>query len=56
MGWLSYLPIFEPYWQILLPYGCAEGEVAWNGIVYQFRNAPIYAEKNWGGLYFFARK
>jgi len=48
MGWLSYLPIFEPYWQILLPYGLAEGEVAWNGIVYGFRNAPLYAEKNWG--------
>ncbi len=48
MGWLSYLPIFEPYWQILLPYGLAEGEVVWNGMVYGFRNAPFYAEKNWG--------
>ena len=47
-GWLSYLPIFEPGWQILMAHGLATGWIDWNGKVYEFTNAPAYAEKNWG--------
>ena len=48
MGWLSYFPIFEPGWQILLCRGEASGWVDWKGRRYEFVRAPAYAEKNWG--------
>ncbi|MDY6782175.1 MAG: tocopherol cyclase family protein [Cyanobacteriota bacterium] len=47
-GLLSYLPIFEPGWQILMAHGLATGWIDWNGQRYYFRDAPAYGEKNWG--------
>ncbi|NEO33126.1 MAG: tocopherol cyclase [Symploca sp. SIO3C6] len=47
-GWLSYLPIFEPGWQILMAHGLASGSIDWNGKIYTFTDAPAYSEKNWG--------
>ncbi|ERN42735.1 tocopherol cyclase [Rubidibacter lacunae KORDI 51-2] len=47
-GWLSFLPIFEPGWQILLAHGRATGWIDWNGVRYEFAGAPAYSEKNWG--------
>jgi tocopherol cyclase len=47
-GWLSYLPIFEPGWQILMAHGLAAGWIDWNGDRYEFTHAPAYSEKNWG--------
>jgi len=47
-GWLSFLPIFEPGWQILMAHGLASGWIEWNGGYYQFKDAPVYSEKNWG--------
>lgn len=48
MGAWSYLPIFEPGWQILMSHGLATGWVEWRGRRYAFQQAPAYAEKNWG--------
>lgn len=50
-GWLSFLPIFEPGWQVLMASGKATGYIEWNGKRYKFSNAPAYAEKNWGGSF-----
>ena len=50
-GWLSYLPVFEPGWQVLMAHGLASGWVDWQGDRYDFENAPAYAEKNWGGAF-----
>ncbi|ELR99352.1 tocopherol cyclase family protein [Gloeocapsa sp. PCC 73106] len=47
-GVLSYLPIFEPGWQVLMAHGLATGWVDWNGKIYEFNRAPAYGEKNWG--------
>jgi tocopherol cyclase len=47
-GWLSYLPIFEPGWQILMAHGLATGWIEWRGNRYEFSHAPAYSEKNWG--------
>lgn len=47
-GLLSYFPIFEPGWQILMAHGLATGWIDWNGQRYYFRDAPAYGEKNWG--------
>ncbi|NJM88715.1 MAG: tocopherol cyclase [Hydrococcus sp. RU_2_2] len=47
-GLLSFLPIFEPGWQILMAHGLATGWIDWNGDRYEFSNAPAYSEKNWG--------
>jgi tocopherol cyclase len=47
-GWLSYLPIFEPGWQILMAHGLATGWIEWRGERYEFHGTPAYAEKNWG--------
>lgn len=47
-GWLSYFPIFEPGWQILMAHGLATGWIDWNGQRYYFSDAPAYGEKNWG--------
>ena len=51
MGWLSYLPVFEPGWQILMVRGRASGYVQWRGESYEFEGVPVYAEKNWGGAF-----
>ncbi|MEM9567112.1 MAG: tocopherol cyclase family protein [Cyanobacteria bacterium P01_E01_bin.34] len=48
MGWLSYFPVFEPGWQVLLARGTATGWIDWKGHRYDFVRAPAYAEKNWG--------
>jgi len=50
-GWLSFLQIFEPGWQILMAHGLASGWIDWNGNLYEFTNAPAYGEKNWGGAF-----
>ncbi|KAF3888621.1 MULTISPECIES: tocopherol cyclase family protein [Nostocales] len=50
-GWLSFLQIFEPGWQILMAHGLASGWIDWNGKRYEFTNAPAYGEKNWGGAF-----
>lgn len=50
-GWLSFLPIFEPGWQILIAHGLASGWIDWQGERYEFEHAPLYAEKNWGGAF-----
>ncbi|MEL6579852.1 MAG: tocopherol cyclase family protein [Cyanobacteria bacterium J06621_12] len=50
-GWLSYLPIFEPGWQITMAHGLATGWIEWRGERYQFAHAPAYSEKNWGGSF-----
>jgi tocopherol cyclase len=41
--------VFEPHWQILQSYGLASGWVEWGDQRYEFKDAPTYAEKNWGG-------
>ncbi|MBD2156170.1 tocopherol cyclase family protein [Leptolyngbya sp. FACHB-16] len=50
-GWLSYFPIFEPGWQVLMAHGLASGWIEWQGDRYDFTHAPTYAEKNWGGAF-----
>lgn len=50
-GWLSYLPIFEPGWQVLMAHGWATGWLDWGGQCHGFTRAPVYAEKNWGGAF-----
>jgi len=50
-GIVSFLPIFEPGWQILMAHGKASGWIDWNGKIYEFTNAPAYSEKNWGGAF-----
>jgi tocopherol cyclase len=50
-GWFSYLPIFEPGWQVLMAHGLATGWAEWQGQRYEFERAPAYAEKNWGGAF-----
>lgn len=47
-GWLSFFPLFEPGWQVLLAHGRATGWIDWQGQRYAFTNAPAYGEKNWG--------
>jgi tocopherol cyclase len=50
-GWLSYLPIFEPGWQVLMAHGLATGWAEWGDRRYDFQQAPTYMEKNWGGAF-----
>lgn len=50
-GWLSFLQIFEPGWQILMAHGLASGWIEWRGQRYEFTQAPAYGEKNWGGAF-----
>lgn len=50
-GWLSYLPIFEPGWQVLMAHGWATGWVEWGGRRFDLTRAPAYGEKNWGGAF-----
>ncbi|AIE74217.1 MULTISPECIES: tocopherol cyclase family protein [unclassified Synechocystis] len=47
-GWLSFLPLFDPGWQILLAQGRGQGWLEWQGERYEFDQALVYAEKNWG--------
>jgi tocopherol cyclase len=47
-GLLSFLPIFEPGWQVLMAHGLATGWIEWQGNRYEFTDAPAYSEKNWG--------
>jgi len=42
MGWLSYLPVFAPGWQILMLHGWGSGFVRWGERSYEFQNAPAY--------------
>jgi tocopherol cyclase len=50
-GILSFLPIFEPGWQILMSHGLATGWIDWNNQRYEFTDVPAYSEKNWGGAF-----
>ena len=47
-GWLSYLPLYDPGWQITMAHSSATGWIEWENQKYQFTNAPAYSEKNWG--------
>lgn len=47
-NWLSFLPIYDPGWQILLAHGLSTGWIEWRGKRYEFTDAPAYSEKNWG--------
>jgi len=47
-GWLSFLPLFDPGWQILLAQGRGQGWLEWQDKRYEFDQALVYAEKNWG--------
>jgi tocopherol cyclase len=46
--WLSFLPIYDPGWQVLLAHGLSSGWIEWQGKRYEFTDAPAYSEKNWG--------
>mmetsp|Transcript_17441 Transcript_17441/g.34974 ORF Transcript_17441/g.34974 Transcript_17441/m.34974 type:complete len:558 (+) Transcript_17441:167-1840(+) len=50
-GWLASFAVFEPHWQVTLADARATGTVNWNGTIYEFDDAPFYAEKNWGGSF-----
>lgn len=50
-GWVSQFQIFEPGWQILMAHGLASGWIDWQGSRYEFKDAPAYSEKNWGGAF-----
>ena len=50
-GLLSFLPIFEPGWQVMMAHGLSSGWVDWKGQRYTFEEAPAYTEKNWGGAF-----
>lgn len=47
-GWLSFLPVFDPGWQVLMAHGWATGWINWAGKQYEFSRVPAYSEKNWG--------
>lgn len=47
-GWVSYLPIVDPGWQVLMADGRATGWIECNGDRHEFTNVPAYTEKNWG--------
>lgn len=47
-NWYSFLPIYDPGWQILLSHGLSTGWIEWQGKRYEFADAPAYSEKNWG--------
>lgn len=50
--WLSYLPVFEPGYQVLMADGVAgRGEVRIGGRVIGLGGARVYSEKNWGGSF-----
>src|SRR6478672_439584 len=43
--------LHEPGRQILMAHGLATGWIDWNGERYEFKDAPAYSEKNWGGAF-----
>ena len=50
-GLLSFFPVFEPGWQVMMAHGLATGWIEWQGQRYSFTQAPAYTEKNWGGAF-----
>ncbi|KAG6770621.1 hypothetical protein POTOM_026308 [Populus tomentosa] len=66
-GWLAAFPVFEPHWQICMASGlstgidyepscCSRGQeglswIEWEGERFEFKDAPSYSEKNWGGAF-----
>ncbi|GFQ01987.1 tocopherol cyclase chloroplastic [Phtheirospermum japonicum] len=50
-GWLAAFPVFEPHWQICMGGGLSTGWIEWDDKRYEFKNAPSYSEKNWGGAF-----
>ena len=47
-GLLSYLPLYNPGWQITMAHGLATGWIEWQNHKYHFQDVPAYSEKNWG--------
>jgi tocopherol cyclase len=47
-GWLANLAVFEPHWQVTMADARATGTITWKNTTFAFRDAPLYAEKNWG--------
>ncbi|KAL3683399.1 hypothetical protein R1sor_001421 [Riccia sorocarpa] len=50
-GWLAAFPVFEPHWQICMAAGYSTGWIEWGDERYEFKDAPSYVEKNWGGSF-----
>lgn len=50
-GWLAVLPVFEPHWQICMAGGLSTGWIEWGNRRFEFKDAPSYCEKNWGGSF-----
>eukprot|EP00241_Pyramimonas_parkeae_P004526 CAMPEP_0114272710 /NCGR_PEP_ID=MMETSP0058-20121206/28637_1 /TAXON_ID=36894 /ORGANISM="Pyramimonas parkeae, CCMP726" /LENGTH=882 /DNA_ID=CAMNT_0001391973 /DNA_START=28 /DNA_END=2676 /DNA_ORIENTATION=- len=50
-GWLAALPVFEPHWQVLMSKGLSTGWIEWGSQRFEFKDAPSYSEKNWGGAF-----
>ncbi|KAJ8773634.1 hypothetical protein K2173_005880 [Erythroxylum novogranatense] len=50
-GWLAAFPVFEPHWQICMAGGLSTGWIEWDGERFEFKDAPSYSEKNWGGAF-----
>jgi tocopherol cyclase len=50
-GWLASYRVFEPHWQVFLADARATGTLTWKNTTYTFQDAPLYAEKNWGGAF-----
>ncbi|KAJ9168310.1 hypothetical protein P3X46_019853 [Hevea brasiliensis] len=48
-GWPAAFPVFEPHWQICMAAGLSTGWIEWDGERFDFKDAPSYSEKNWGG-------
>ncbi|CAF2031489.1 unnamed protein product [Brassica oleracea var. botrytis] len=48
-GWPAAFPVFEPHWQICMAGGLSTGWIEWGDERFEFRDAPSYSEKNWGG-------
>lgn len=50
-GWLAAFPVFEPHWQICMAGGLSTGWIEWGDERFEFKDAPSYSEKNWGGAF-----
>eukprot|EP01018_Ginkgo_biloba_P015474 Gb_20638 [translate_table: standard] len=50
-GWMAALPVFEPHWQICMAGGLSTGWIEWDDQRFEFKDAPSYSEKNWGGAF-----
>ncbi|CAN0907125.1 Tocopherol cyclase, chloroplastic [Linum grandiflorum] len=48
-SWPAAFPVFEPHWQICMAGGLSTGWIEWGGERFEFKDAPSYSEKNWGG-------